>query len=184
MRNLHMRGSSLGPCSLAHGREFGKVGHQVNASFFMWLVAHNRCWTADRLARRGLPHPEYCPLCDQDEETIDHLLCSCVFSCQVWYRVLQRVGVQDLSPRPADISFDGWWASTSNKIDGQARKGFNTIVILGAWSLWNHCNRCVFDGINPNLEDVLVSLRDVLHLWSLAGARGVSHLLASVPTNE
>jgi hypothetical protein len=26
--------------------------------FFMWLAAHNRCWTADRLARRGLPHPE------------------------------------------------------------------------------------------------------------------------------
>ena len=92
--------------------------------------------------------------------------------------------MQDLSPRPADISFDDWWASTSNKIDGQARKWFNTIVILGAWSLWNHRNRCVFDGINPNLEDVLVSLRDELHLWSLASARGVSHLLASVPTNE
>jgi len=30
--------------------------------FFMWLVAHDWCWTADRLARRGLPHPEQCPL--------------------------------------------------------------------------------------------------------------------------
>ena len=26
-----------------------------------------KCWTADRLARRGLPHPEYCPLCDQED---------------------------------------------------------------------------------------------------------------------
>ena len=25
--------------------------------FFMWLVTHDRCWMADRLARRGLPHP-------------------------------------------------------------------------------------------------------------------------------
>jgi hypothetical protein len=32
--------------------------------FFLWLVAHNRCWTADRLARRNLPHPNRCPLCD------------------------------------------------------------------------------------------------------------------------
>ncbi|WVZ81464.1 hypothetical protein U9M48_028839 [Paspalum notatum var. saurae] len=38
--------------------------------FFMWLVLHNRCWTADRLARRNLPHPAACPLCDQQEETI------------------------------------------------------------------------------------------------------------------
>jgi hypothetical protein len=24
--------------------------------FFMWLVEHNKCWTADRLARRGMDH--------------------------------------------------------------------------------------------------------------------------------
>jgi len=32
--------------------------------FFMWLVAHNRCWTADRLAKQGLPHHDRCLLCD------------------------------------------------------------------------------------------------------------------------
>jgi len=47
--------------------------------FFMWLVAHDRCLTADRLARKGLPHHEHCLLCDQ-EETINHLLLHCVFS--------------------------------------------------------------------------------------------------------
>lgn len=42
--------------------------------FFVWLVEHNRCWTADKLAKRGLQHPEKCPLYDQDEENINHLL--------------------------------------------------------------------------------------------------------------
>jgi hypothetical protein len=32
--------------------------------FFLWLVAHKRCWTADRLAKRGLDHPDSCPLCE------------------------------------------------------------------------------------------------------------------------
>jgi hypothetical protein len=50
--------------------------------FFMWLVAHNRCWTVDRLARRNLPHPDRCLLCDQEEETIHHLLTTCVFARQ------------------------------------------------------------------------------------------------------
>ena len=53
--------------------------------FFMWLVAHDWCWTADRLARRGLPHPEQCLLCDQEEEAINHLLVSCVFTRQFWF---------------------------------------------------------------------------------------------------
>jgi hypothetical protein len=151
--------------------------------FFMWLVAHNRCWTADRLAKRGLPHPERCPLCDQAEETINHLLVSCAFSRQVWFNILQWVGLQGLSPQPEDISFDDWWAGMNSGIDGQARKGLNSLIILGAWSIWNHHNRCVFDGIQPSLNGVLAVVKDELHLWSLARARGVSHLLALVPAN-
>jgi hypothetical protein len=37
--------------------------------FFLWLVAHNRCWTADRLARHNLPHSDRCPLCDQERKS-------------------------------------------------------------------------------------------------------------------
>lgn len=40
--------------------------------FFMWLVAHDKCWMADRLARKGLPHPEHCLLCDQEA------ICYCI----------------------------------------------------------------------------------------------------------
>lgn len=48
--------------------------------FFMWLVVHNCCWTTDRLARRGLLHPDKCPLCDQEDEDIQHLITGFVFS--------------------------------------------------------------------------------------------------------
>jgi hypothetical protein len=51
--------------------------------FFIWLVEHDRCWTDDKLARWGLDHPKQCPLCDQQAETINHLLVSCVFDRQV-----------------------------------------------------------------------------------------------------
>jgi hypothetical protein len=52
--------------------------------FFAWLVSKDRCWTADRLERRGLPHPTACPLCDQEPETIQHLLLGCVVAREVW----------------------------------------------------------------------------------------------------
>ena len=39
--------------------------------FFIWLALLNRCWTSDRLARRGLPHQDACPFCDQEEESIN-----------------------------------------------------------------------------------------------------------------
>jgi len=43
--------------------------------------------------------------------------------------------------------------------------------------------RCVFDGIQPSLDSVLVSVKDEFLLWSLAGARGISNLLALEPAN-
>jgi len=150
--------------------------------FFMWLVAHNKCWTADRLAKRGLPHPECCPLCDQAEETIDHLLVSCVFTREVWFIILQSFGLQPLSPQPDDTSFNDWWESSVSRVDGQIKKGLNSIIILVAWSIWNHRNRCVFDGITPNLNGVLLLIREEILLWSLAGAREISHLVALVPS--
>lgn len=75
----------------------------------MWLVAHDRRWMADRLARRGLPHPERCPHCDQAEESINHLLLSCVFAGDFWFRLFHRVGLQILAPRIGEELFDDWW---------------------------------------------------------------------------
>jgi len=144
----------------------------------MWTVAHKKCWTADRLEKKGLSHPEACPLCDQDGETIDHLLVSCVFSRQVWFNVLQHLGLQVLAPQAGERSFEDWCASTSSRVSGQIQKGFNSIVILCSWTLWNHRNRCVFDGISPNSTNVIKVVKEELQIWATAGARGISHLLA------
>ena len=35
------------------------------------------------------------------------------------------------------------------------KKGLNSIIILVALSLWNPRNRCVFDGLQPNLNGIL-----------------------------
>jgi hypothetical protein len=117
--------------------------------FFMWLVSHNKCWTTDRLAKRGRPHPEKCPLCDQEEETINHLIFSCVFALQAWFEVLQVLGLRALVPEMADSSFEEWWHGVNNKVNGQSQKGLNSIIILVAWSIWNHRNRCVLEVSSP-----------------------------------
>jgi hypothetical protein len=63
-----------------------------NCRMFMWLAARNRCWTADMLSQRGLPHPASCPFCDQGGKTLDHLLMGCVLVCEVWAAFLRLCG--------------------------------------------------------------------------------------------
>ncbi|GJN32009.1 hypothetical protein PR202_gb20476 [Eleusine coracana subsp. coracana] len=70
----------------------------LKCHFFLWLVAHKWCWMADRLARHGLPHPEVCPLCDQAEESIDHLLVQCVLPDSFGSTYYVRSGCRFLRP--------------------------------------------------------------------------------------
>jgi hypothetical protein len=78
-----------------------------------------------------LDHPEKCPLCDQEEETMDHIQISCVFSSQFWFRFLQKVTLQNLSPQIDDPSFLEWWRTEELTL-GTVRKGLNSLIILGA----------------------------------------------------
>jgi hypothetical protein len=66
----------------------------LRCKFFPWLASLNRCWTADRLALRALDHPEHCPLCEQEDETAQHILVACIFSREIWFQVLSLVGPQ------------------------------------------------------------------------------------------
>lgn len=52
----------------------------LQCRFFSWLAAQNRCWTSDRHARRGLPHQATYPFCDQGDETLNHILLTCVLA--------------------------------------------------------------------------------------------------------
>jgi hypothetical protein len=56
--------------------------------------------------------------------------------------------------------------------------GMNSLIILGAWTLWTHRNKCVFDGAAPNILGALTVAEDEGKTWSLAGARGLSLLAA------
>jgi hypothetical protein len=177
-----MRDFLLGLYSLGLGRESGGAGHKANAS--------SSCcwWHTIGVGLQTVLLKEVCPilnaaLCDQAEETIEHLLISCVFYRQVWYNILHKVGLQDLSLQPDNNSFDGWWASTNSGVDDQTKKRPQFHHHSGSLAIWNYCNRCVFDGIQLSLNSVLVSVKDEFLLWSLARGWGISNLLALEPAN-
>jgi hypothetical protein len=62
------------------------------------------------------------------------------------------------------------------KLPRDLQSGFNSIVILGAWSLWRHRNDCVFNGRSPSLENTLTLAGDELRMWCSVGAKGLNLL--------
>jgi len=125
------------------------------------------CWT-DRLQKRGLPHPERCPLRSGGKNST--LLISCVFARQFWYAILQPINLSRLTP--TSVNFADWWKHAERRLPKQHRKGFNSLCILGAWILWKHRNACVFEGASV----VVQAFKEESHLWQFSGAKKLTAL--------
>jgi hypothetical protein len=78
----------MGSISFEPWKRLWKTWAPQKCKFFLWLAIGNKCWTANRLKRRGLQHPIVCVLCDQEQETVQHLLCTCSFARQFWHDIL------------------------------------------------------------------------------------------------
>ena len=79
------------------------------------------------------------------------------------------------------MSFLEWWRRASEAVAGLTKMGLNSPFILGAWIIWNHRNRYVFDGKAPSVAAALAHAGDECQIWELAGAKGISFLTAPLP---
>lgn len=77
-----------------------------------------------------------------------------------------------MCPTIDDVCFENWWQICSYKVANHL-KGSNSLVILGAWTIWNHRNKCVFDNCNPSLAAALRAAREEALCWFLAGDKAV-----------
>ena len=124
----------------------------LRCKMFLWLAFKNRLWTSDRLKRRGLPHQAACPFCDQEDESVDHLLLSCSFTRTVWFQVMRAWGKEEWAPR-ADDRVVLWAADLP--LDPSIRKDAYTLVGLVLWETCKHRNAVVFDGETPSTRVLL-----------------------------
>jgi hypothetical protein len=68
-----------------------------------------------------------------------------------------------------ESSFDDWWCKINEQVDGQIRQGLNSILILGAWTIWNRSNRCVSYRASPNLDSITLLVQSLQCRYSHRG---------------
>ena len=132
---------------------------------------------ADRLASRGMQHHPACLMCDQAQETTNHLLLLCVFTLQIWFSVFIQLHMAvDVPGNWA--SFLAWWRRVIRIAPKELRKGLNSLIILVVWEIWKHRNACVFEDVLPNTRMLLQAINNECTMWRLTGASNLRDLLA------
>lgn len=150
----------------------------LKCKVFAWLAAADRCWTGERRLRHGLSTSDTCAVCDQESESISHLLLQCPFAKQVWFHSLSKLGLQACLPGPEPLMRLSRLGLRRLPLvlPPSLLKAARSIIILTLWRIWKSRNDVVFNNLSPCHMDLSLSILEEARLWILAGAKELRRL--------
>jgi exonuclease III len=77
-------------------------------AFFSWTAALGKVLTTDNLRKRGFILQDWCCMCKQSGESVDHLFLHCTVATDLWSMVFGMFGVQWVMPHTVLDLFHGW----------------------------------------------------------------------------
>ena len=135
-----------------------------------WILLHNRCLTADNLAKRGWQHDPICKLCRSQPETAAHLSVSCSFSQIVWKKVLEAMDLPvALCPAPSTTCLRECWVEMPVQTPAILVKKWRSVALCSWWLLWKERNNRVFNNKTRAALDVADKIIAELRSWQAAG---------------
>lgn len=97
-----------GSTKLAGENILWKTWAPQKVKLFVYIALHQRTWTAERRKRHGLQDEDSCCLCDQAQETIDHLIFNCPIAKEVWWAILNWVHLPRRFQQANTSHFTSW----------------------------------------------------------------------------
>ena len=108
-----------------------KVKVPKKVAFFMWTIAHGQILTLDNLMLRGRTLANRCCVCCCNEESVDHLLISCLVAHSLWMYMLWLFGIDWVMRSVADLLFCWYhWLGKHNS------NIWNLVPGCLMWNIW------------------------------------------------
>ena len=122
--------------------------------FIIWIIAHKRLLTQTRLLQMTMTTQVKCLICDDGQETVNHLFARCRYSRYIFAEIGDWCGIK----LPEDDCIN-WWlyykerSATKNKIVG-------VILAASIYNLWNALNLAKIDFVVKNQNSVICRIKN------------------------
>jgi hypothetical protein len=128
--------------SLTVGRPLGSIQHKSppNCKFFIWLALLDQCWIGETQCHH-MQDDDTCAPCSH----VEGQLCPSVDNCLAEWRL-----------------------SSTKKMARDTRKGFDSLVVMVWWYVWNEQNNMVFHGAMQQVAELSSWIREEASMWALA----------------
>jgi hypothetical protein len=97
------------------------------------------------------------------------MLAGCVVTKEVWFRVLELAGLQQLMDDLGDGDVSAWWLQRRLLLDSVKRRGFDSLVLLVSWEVWKERNARIHDEGSQWIDADFTSLAAVWAFFDNAG---------------
>ena len=120
---------------------------------FLWKLLHNGLPTRMELNRRQIIVNTKCVMCEQEEETLDHLFLKCPFARALWFATPRNFH-SDTIP-----SIQQWLISILEKHKAGKEQEDNVLTDISAtlWAIWTYRNKVMFENENTDIQQAISS---------------------------
>ncbi|GMJ01570.1 hypothetical protein HRI_003826200 [Hibiscus trionum] len=150
--------------------------------FFTWQVCNNRLPVKMELLKRGVSSisDSLCPLCMEENETVNHLLFVCRLSWKVWMRVASFWELKLVMPSDG-ITFLKYWNDLKPKFADE--KFWFIIPRAVMWSIWLARNDFIFKKSVVDCSNIVLLVLYRMANWFRAGNKEVHFTVEELVCN-
>ena len=94
-------------------KQLWKVEVPLKAKVTLWLTLNNKILTWDNLQKRGWNGPNWCALCNSNEENVSHLFNFCSYADTVWKETCRELKFQGAPGTTLEYKSKSWWTEKS-----------------------------------------------------------------------
>ena len=135
-----------------------------------WRVILDRLPTTANLIRRGVPVvSSVCVMCNQLQETSQHLFLDCVVTQRVWYGCYRWIGIVGAQSNEIRNHLENFYLIHLSNEQNQVWRGVWVVIIR---SIWEQRNQVVFKGGVPDAKEILQKAQLLSWLWLKYKATG------------
>ena len=136
----------------------------MKIKLFMWLVHHKKILTSDNIRKRGILGTSKCHLCEAQEETMEHLLNSCIFTSRLWDTFANIFQQTDRDKGSIINTLNNWRRNFSDYEFLSSTWALTPSFII--WNVWKERNNRIFKNENkPSqclFEQILKQLKETV----------------------
>ncbi|GMP35715.1 hypothetical protein CsSME_00008056 [Camellia sinensis var. sinensis] len=172
--------SLLGPVVAVAGSIWNNFA-PPKVQFFGWLAWLGKVKTSSFLHRIGILDGSAnlaCVFCQNEIETVDHIFLFCPFVWLLSSNIIRWWGLQSIIPGSVNGLLQWWFGCRMKKLE---KKIWMVLAIL--WSTWKHRNDCIFNGSQPNLEDLCKIVKVRVAMWLKASPIQVEYSINDLVFN-